>query len=181
MITQPPKPEREIAPFTLSCADDASAGEIELLYSLVFGPGRFAKTAERLREGNHRIDAACHIARDEHGLVGSVQFWPVAVGDSGRAVLLGPLAIAPRRRGDGIAFRLMEAGIAVCAEQGWSAVILVGDESYYARAGFRRAEPGRFTMPGPVDVGRILVRELSAEAAGLSGALSVPRATKPAS
>lgn len=181
MNTQSPKPAREIAPFTLSHADDASSGEVEALYNLVFGPGRFAKTAERLREGNHRIDEACHIARDEHGLVGAVQFWPVTVGENGRGVLLGPLAIAPRRRGDGIAFKLMETGIAICAEQGWPAVILVGDEPYYARAGFQRTEPGRFTMPGPVNASRILMRELSDEAAALRGPLSVPRATTPAS
>ncbi len=147
------------------------------LYNVVFGPGRYAKTAERLREGNTRIEAACHVAFDDSGLVGAVQFWPLTVGGSGNAALLGPLAIDPRRRGDGIAFKLMETGIAVCADLGLPAVILVGDETYYARAGFARVARGRFLMPGPVNADRILVRELTEQAADLRGALSVPRAT----
>lgn len=174
-------PARDIAPFEIVPASSVSEDEVQALYNLVFGPGRFAKTAERLRECNQRIEAACFVARDGDGLVGAVQFWPVAVGNSEGAVLLGPLAINPRRRGDGIAFKLMEAGIDVCAARGERIVILVGDEPYYARAGFARARAGRFTMPGPVDANRILVRELRPDAASLEGALSVPRATRPAS
>ncbi len=178
MTEPPPKPARGIAPYDIRAAGEVDEQDIERLYDEVFGPGRFAKTAERLREGNHRIDAACFIASDAGGLVGSVQFWPLMIGDNAGGVLLGPLGIAPRRRGDGIAFKLMEAGIAVCAERGDLAVILVGDEPYYARAGFAKTEAGRFQMPGPVDERRILVRELNAEAGSLKGALSVPRATR---
>lgn len=181
MTETPPKPVRVIAPFEIRVASETEAESVEALYHDVFGPGRFAKTAERLREGNRRIEPACFVATDAEGMVGSVQFWPLLVDGAPGGVLLGPLGIATRRRGDGIAFRLMEAGIGVCAERGDLAVILVGDEPYYARAGFSRADIGRFRMPGPVDESRILVRELKAEASSLRGALSVPRATKPAS
>lgn len=175
------RPAREIAPFEIVSASSVSEDEVQALYHLVFGPGRFAKTAERLRERNQRVEEACFVARDAEGLVGAVQFWPVMAGKAVGAVLLGPLAINPRRRGDGIAFKLMEAGIDVCAARGEQAVILVGDEPYYARAGFSRARAGRFTMPGPVDANRILVRELTPDGAALEGALSVPLATRPAS
>ncbi len=150
---------------------------VEALYDEVFGPGRYAKTAERLREGNLPIEHACFVGVDDVGLAGCVRLWPVDVGDSGRAALLGPLAVAPRRRGDGIAFRLMERAIEVCRAEHFGAVILVGDAPYYARAGFEISAPGRFWMPGPVDPKRILVRELNESGARLKGGLSVPRAT----
>ena len=39
-------------------------------------------------------------------------------------------------------------------------MVLVGDEPYYAKAGFKRIPKGRSTMPGPVDPARLLVAEL---------------------
>ena len=38
--------------------------------------------------------------------------------------------------------------------------MLVGDEPYYAKAGFKRIPKGRVRMPGPVDPARLLVAEL---------------------
>ena len=39
-------------------------------------------------------------------------------------------------------------------------MVLVGDEPYYARSGFKAAAKGRIEMPGPADPARILVAEL---------------------
>jgi predicted N-acetyltransferase YhbS len=39
-------------------------------------------------------------------------------------------------------------------------VVLVGDEAYYGRVGFKAIPKGRVTMPGPVDHSRLLVAEL---------------------
>ena len=51
-------------------------------------------------------------------------------------------------------------------------VVLVGDEPYYGRMGFKPAGPGRVVMPGPVDPARVLVCELVEGAfAGVSGKL----------
>jgi predicted N-acetyltransferase YhbS len=100
----------------------------------------------------------------------------VAVGDQQRAAFLGPIAVAERRRGNGVAFKLMERAIGVCREQGYAAVILIGDHDYYERFGFRQAGVGRFQLPGPVDQNRILIRDLSADAEKLTGLLAVPRA-----
>lgn len=152
------------------------AAAVEALYDDVFGPGRFAKTAERLREGNSKIADASLVAVDAEGVTGVVRVWPVTVGDKDRAAFLGPIAVAERRRGNGVAFKLMERAIGVCREQGYSAVILVGDQDYYDRFGFKPSGAGRFQLPGPVDQNRVLIRDLSPGAAKLKGALSVPRA-----
>ena len=152
---------------------------VETLYDDVFGPGRFAKTAERLREGNTKIADASLVAIDSEGVTGVVRVWPVTVGGSksegwGRAAFLGPIAVAERRRGNGVAFKLMERAIGVCREQGYAAVILVGDFEYYERFGFKPSGD-RFQLPGPVDQRRVLIRDLSDRAATLKGALAVPR------
>ncbi len=154
---------------------DDHAAAVEALYDEVFGPGRFAKTAERLREGNSKIPEASLVAVDGEGVTGVVRVWPVTVGGKARAAFLGPIAVAERRRGNGVAFKLMERAIGVCREQGYSAVILVGDQDYYERFGFHQAGAGRFLLPGPVDQRRILIRDLSPVAAKLKGELAVPR------
>jgi predicted N-acetyltransferase YhbS len=150
------------------------ADAVEALYDEVFGPGRFAKTAERLREGNSKIADASLVAIDSQGLTGVVRVWPVTVGKNARAAFLGPIAVAERRRGNGVAFKLMERAIGVCREQGYAAVILVGDLDYYERFGFKPSD-GRFQLPGPVDQKRVLIRDLSDRAGKLSGMLGVPR------
>jgi predicted N-acetyltransferase YhbS len=150
------------------------AAEVEALYDEVFGPGRFAKTAERLREGNTKIAEASFVAVDAEGLCGVVRLWPVTVGEGRRAAFLGPIAVAERRRKNGVAFHLMERSIGVCRELGYDAVILVGDEAYYQRFGFKRAGAGRFPLPGPVDENRVLIRDLAPGAATLAGKLSGP-------
>ena len=149
------------------------ATAVEALYDDVFGPGRFAKTAERLREGNTKIADASLVAVDSEGVTGVVRVWPVTVGEKGRAAFLGPIAVAERRRGNGVAFKLMERAIGVCREQGYAAVILVGDFEYYERFGFKPSD-ARFQLPGPVDQKRVLIRELDARGAALEGALAVP-------
>lgn len=157
---------------TLDAPEHSDA--VEALYDDVFGPGRFAKTAERLREGNTAIADASLVAIDSQGLTGVVRVWPVTVGDKGRAAFLGPIAVAERRRGNGVAFKLMERAIGVCREQGYAAVILVGDLEYYERFGFKPTG-GRFQLPGPVDQRRVLIRDLADRASKLEGALGVPR------
>lgn len=167
-------PAATIPAYSISLDAPEHAAAVEALYDDVFGPGRFAKTAERLREGNTKIADASLVAIDSEGLTGVVRVWPVTVGETGRAAFLGPIAVAERRRGNGVAFKLMERAIGVCREQGYAAVILVGDLDYYDRFGFRSAE-GRFQLPGPVDQKRVLIRDLSERASKLSGMLGVPR------
>ena len=167
-------PAATIPAYSISLDAPEHAAAVEALYDDVFGPGRFAKTAERLREGNTKIADASLVAIDSEGLTGVVRVWPVTVGETGRAAFLGPIAVAERRRGNGVAFKLRERAIGVCREQGYAAVILVGDLDYYDRFGFKSAE-GRFQLPGPVDQKRVLIRDLSERAGKLSGLLSVPR------
>ena len=137
--------------------DDGPA--IEKLYERTFGPGRFARTAYRLRERMaHRRDLS-FTARIGTLLVGSVRLTPIRIGNT-RAMLLGPLTVEPPFREHGIGRSLIDATLEAARAAGVSLVLLVGDEPYYATSGFKRVTKGRAVLPGPVDPQRVLVAEL---------------------
>jgi len=137
--------------------DDALA--IDRLHERTFGPGRFARTAYRIREGIAHDLTLSYTARVGTLLVGSLRLSPVRIGDT-PALLLGPLTIEPPFRDRGIGLALMQRALADARERGHKLMILVGDEPYYARVGFKRVPRGRVKMPGPVDPARLLVVEL---------------------
>jgi predicted N-acetyltransferase YhbS len=142
---------------------------IERLHERTFGPGRYARTAFRIREGAaHRLDLS-FTARIGTLLVGSVRLTPVRIGET-PALLLGPLTVEPPFRERGIGRALIARALADALAQGHRLVVLVGDEPYYGRAGFKRVPKGRAVMPGPVDPERLLVAELEPGAFdGVSG------------
>ena len=148
-------------------SDDAPA--IERLHERTFGPGRYAKTAYRIREDiSHSLDLS-FTARIGTLLVGSVRLSPIRIG-SAPALLLGPLTIEPPFRDRGIGRALIGRALDEARSRGHRLVVLVGDEPYYGRIGFKRIPKGQATMPGPVDPERLLVAELSEGAFdGVSG------------
>ncbi len=149
--------------------NDADA--IERLHERTFGPGRFVLSAYRLREHvDHLLDLS-FTARIGTLLVGSVRQLPICIGDT-PALMLGPLTVEPPFRSRGVGRALMDRALADARKAGHRLVILVGDEPYYSRVGFKAVPKGRATMPGPVDYSRLLVAELVEGAFdGVSGAI----------
>jgi len=137
---------------------------VEALNETAFGPGRFAKSAYRLREGVGQVAALAFVAIEDGALRGSVRFWPVMIGGH-TALMLGPLAVEAKQRGRGIGVALMERALDEAKKLGHEVVILIGDEPYYARVGFSKLPPGRIRFPGPVDQSRILGLSLKSGAA----------------
>jgi predicted N-acetyltransferase YhbS len=155
---------------TILAETEADAPAIERLHERTFGPGRYAKTAYRLREQvAHSLDLS-FTARVGTLLVGSVRLSPVRVGET-KALLLGPLTVEPPFRERGVGQALVARALETARANGHRLVILVGDEPFYGKCGFKRVPPGRVVMPGPVDPARLLVAELadgaSADMAGL--------------
>jgi predicted N-acetyltransferase YhbS len=138
----------------------ADADIIERLHERTFGPGRYARSAYRIREGRGHELALSFTARIGTLMVGSVRLTPVRVGET-PALLLGPLTVEPPFRERGIGTALIARALDEAKAQGHKLVLLVGDEPYYAKSGFRRIEKGRVKMPGPVDPARLLVAELA--------------------
>jgi predicted N-acetyltransferase YhbS len=143
---------------------------VEALVLRAFGPGRYAKAAERLREGRAPLYDLSFVAWDSGRLVGCAQQWPVRVGDT-PAILFGPIAVEPAYRHHGLGSSLTERACDAAADAGHRLIVLVGDMPLFGPLGFVPA-PG-VRIPGPVDQRRVLVRALEPGAAdGLEGLVS---------
>ena len=155
--------------------DDAEI--IDHILSKAFGPDRLTKSSYRLREGSKEVENLSFVAELDGRMVGTIKFWPIVVGGKKEALLLGPLAVLPLMQGFGVGLLLIEHSVEAARQAGHDLVILVGDEPYYARAGFKRVE-GKVLMPGPFDPERLLCRELAPGAAdGLDGLILPPHRT----
>ena len=133
---------------TLEQTTDSDA--IEILLDQAFGPGRQSKISYSYRAGVERIAALCLVARDcdaaDAGIIGTIRYWPIAIGKS-PALLLGPVAVQADRQSEGLGGRLIRTSLDLAAGLGYRAVLLVGDESYYGRFGFRSASRQGAVMP----------------------------------
>jgi predicted N-acetyltransferase YhbS len=136
-------------------ADDAAF--VEDLHAIAFGPGRFARTAFRVRE-RFPIDPSLSMISEINGTpCGSVWMTPISVGGID-GYLLGPLATHPsfRKRGAGKLLALEVTRRALEREAG-QFVLLVGDRDYYCPLGWVPTIPYAVKFPGPVDPERVLL------------------------
>lgn len=130
------------------------AAAIEALLDRAFGPGRFAKSSERVREFADFAPELSFCAFEDGKLAGVVRMWRVNVGET-PVVFLGPLAVEPGLQSAGFGARLVARACEAAEAAGEAAVLLVGDPPYFERFGFGPApEAG---MPGPVDQRRVLM------------------------
>lgn len=139
---------------------EADAPILSRLAADAFGPGRFARSAYRVREGVPPVAALCLTGWLDNALIGGIRFTAIRVGNVSNACLLGPVVVAPGMKGNGYGKALVEEGVARARAEGFSLVLLVGDMPYYGRFGFQPIPLGRITLPGPVDPARLLAHEL---------------------
>ena len=139
------------------------ADQIEALNDRAFGPGRFTRTAYRLREGLDAEPDLCFVAllaqSSKSALAGSVRQTRISIGHS-PALLLGPLVVDNTYKNLGIGRELMNRTLqaARCAKH--AHILLVGDLPYYERFGFTQIPRGTIDLPGPVDPERLLICNL---------------------
>lgn len=164
MSLQPSRP----APALVLVNETAAHGAaIETLLNAAFGPGRFAKVSERVREFADFAQELSFVALEEGKLIGSVRMWRVNAGER-PGVFLGPLAVDAAERRHGLGAMLVERACEAAKAAGEACVVLVGDLPYFQRVGFEHAPDVR--LPGPVDPKRVLFRSFDAETpAGMIG------------
>lgn len=143
----------------VNAATAADSAAIERLSERAFGPGRFARTAYRLREAAGEAGILAFVARVSTLLVGANRLTPIRCGTM-PAMLLGPLIVDPAFRSRGVARALVGVALEAGRAAGHRLVVLVGDDAYYSRYGFRRVPARRLALPGPVDPSRLLYLEL---------------------
>lgn len=149
----------------LRSENPSDADLVETLYAVAFGPGRYSRTAYRMREGVPHDPATSFVA-DRRGLViGAIRQTRVRVGDA-KAYLLGPLAVAETAAKQGIGRALLERSVAAAAQADADAIVLVGDHAFYGPSGFQRCGE-TVHLPGPVERHRVLQRPLVRPVAGL--------------
>lgn len=160
--------------FAIRLETPADRMAADALIEAAFGPGRLAKTAERLREAQSGGPAIALVVDDNQAghpgrVCGVVRLWPVSIGET-RALFLGPIAVDAGLRRSGLGRALVRAACEQAAAAGWPLVVLVGDPPWFESLGFSSAGLEKVTLPGPVDRRRLLARALSEGAlAGLAG------------
>ena len=137
---------------------------IEQLLDRAFGPERLARTAYRMREGTHWLEALSFAALDEDDfLVGTIQVWPIALSDpKGRPhpmLMIGPVAVLPEHQGEGFGKALMLATLEAIGADAQLPQVMIGDPDYYGRFfGFTAEHTSGWHCPGPNDPARLLTR-----------------------
>ena len=134
----------------------------EALLDACFGPARFQKTCERLREGRLPADSLSLVIDRDGEVIGTVRLWHVSAGPNRSALMLGPIAIDPSVQSLGLGGKLMREALKRAGQLGHKAVLLVGDAPYYERFGFSTEKTGSLWLPGPYERNRFLALELEA-------------------
>ena len=138
---------------------------VEALLDHAFGPGRFVKVSERVREfARYRPDLS-FCAVDAGQIVGVVRLWDIRIGAT-PALFLGPLAVHSGRRLDGLGGRLVQHAGKAADALGEGPILLVGDSQYFERLGYSAAATRGVRLPGPVDPRRVLARGASSPLEG---------------
>ncbi len=142
--------------------------DIEALLHKALGPDRQTKTAYKFRDGVPPVAELGRVALVDGQLRGTISYWPVRFRKLGAqktvpVLLLGPLAVDPDHRGEGVGIELMVKTLEVARQLGHRLVILVGDLEYYERVGFHRDGTTKLRLPGPVDQDRVLMINLQGE------------------
>src|SRR4051794_4234798 len=121
----------------------------EALLDACFGPARFQKTCERLREGRMPAEGLSLVIDRNGEVIGTVRLWHVCAGPDRPALMLGPIAIDPSVQSLGLGAKLMREALKRASQLGHEAVLLVGDAPYYERFGFSTEKTGSLWLPGP--------------------------------
>ena len=147
--------------FSLAAEMPEHAEAIARVLDRAFGPGRHAKTSERVREHRARFEPALsRVGLNDRGdAIGVCRIWRVAAG-SMELYFLGPLAVDPDAQAVGLGLALTRDVVAACRAAGGSGIVLVGAERFFRPCGFSVVPAGRITLPGPGNPAHLLWCEL---------------------
>src|SRR5690606_23941200 len=107
-----PSPVQVVTMFQIRAEQPSDDAAVESLNDLGFGPERRGRTVYRLRLGAPTLGFVAADPESDQPLA-TLRFWPVMAGLDRPALLLGPLAVAPDRRGQGLGRALVGHGLAV--------------------------------------------------------------------
>jgi predicted N-acetyltransferase YhbS len=161
------------APLAIRAEKASDVVARESLLDACFGENRHARTCQRLRDGRTPAEGLAFSAMADGNLVGTLRLWRVNAGGI-PALMLGPLAVEASSRKFGVGTALMDHALAAATARGHRAVLLLGDEPYYARFGFSADKMAGLSLPGPFERDRLLGLELAAGALDGAGGMIIP-------
>jgi len=138
--------------------------EIERLLGLGFGPGHSSRNIWALRPGP-RLAELCLVAEDtskQGHLLGSIRYWPVTIAGF-PSVLLGPLAVDPDLRGQGIGRQLVRESLALAEKGPWRWCFVSGERDYYPKLGFSKLTAHDVDLPAPIEEERLHLISVSGD------------------
>lgn len=144
--------------------DNVDPALVEDVLDAAFEPERKQRTAYAVRDGVDWLPALSFAALNaQDRLVGTIQCWPVALTDpDGKRhpmIMVGPVAVMPHEQMRGFGQALMAASLAGLSPEAPLPQVMIGDAEYYGRFfGFTNAYTRAWTLPGPYDPERLLVR-----------------------
>ena len=161
--------------------DDVDPAMVEALLDRAFEPERRTRTAYKVRDGADWLPTLSFAAIDvEDMLVGTIQCWPVSLtepreGGQGRKhpmIMVGPVAVLPDEQGRGYGKALMVASLGALDPRAPLPQVMIGDPEYYGRFwNFSNAFTAGWTLPGPWEPRRLLVRSDNPAVLPAAGAL----------
>jgi predicted N-acetyltransferase YhbS len=157
--------------------DNVDPTLVEALLDRAFEPDRQKRTAYKVRDGMDWLPGLSFAAIDDADmLVGTIQCWPVALTDAeGRAhpmIMVGPVAVLPEQQQSGYGKILMAATLSAIDPRAPLPLVMIGDPEYYGRFwGFSAEHTGGWTLPGPWEAHRLLVRSETPSVLPAEGAL----------
>jgi len=144
--------------------DNVDPALVEALLDRAFEPERRQRTAYKVREGTDWLPGLSFAALDSNAmLAGTIQCWPVALTDTqGRdhpMIMVGPVAVVPEEQHRGFGKALMTASLSALDPRAPLPQVMIGDADYYGRFwGFSAEHTAGWTLPGPWDPARLLLR-----------------------
>jgi len=146
---------------------------VEAVLNDAFGPGRFAKVSERVREFAVRDRALSRVAVVEDTPIGCCRIYRIEIGGA-PALFLGPLAVRRDHQGEDIGSALIAAALEACDAQGDAPIIVVGQPQLFAPFNFHEVARDSIQLPGPVEARRLQWRARNGVAP--AGRVRAPRA-----
>lgn len=147
--------------------------DVETLLDDAFGTDRRQRTAYKLRQGMPVVDHLSFGIVQDKQCIGSIQCWPIAA-DTTPILLVGPVAVAPAWQNQGLGHQLMNAMLAAIRPDD-PPMVMIGDPEYYGRFGFDAEGTGHWTLPGPWEPRRLLLRNPNGSALPIHAALGPQR------
>jgi len=161
--------------FSLVPDDPRFDKPLEHVLNAAFGPGRFSKVSERVREKAVLDRALSRVAVKGDAVAGCCRIYRISIGGT-PALFLGPLAVSPEAQGAGLGQALVGASLEACEASGFGGVIVVGQPRMFLPFGFTEIPRDRVIMPGPTEARRLQWRALQEGGLeGLAGVVTAPR------